>query len=128
MVTLAIIMSLVPWQTITGDASPFAQIFTALGVPAASILNMVVIVAAMPAINADTSGAGRMLFGLAEGGHAPAAFAKVSKRGVPWAASAVMCGALGVGAILNAAVPEGVFVVVASLATFVTVRVWRMVL
>jgi amino acid transporter len=75
---------------------PRAQLFTALGAPAAaSILNMVVIVAAVPAIHADTFGAGRMWFGLAEGGHAPAAFAKVSKRGVPWAAVAVMCGAPG---------------------------------
>lgn len=127
--TLAIVMSLVPWDSITGEASPFVQIFTTLGVPAAAgILNVVVITAALSAINADTFGAGRMLYGLAAEGQAPEAFARVSARGVPWAAVAVMCLALAVGAVLNAVIPEGVFLVIASLATFATVWVWLMIL
>ncbi|MSS84706.1 amino acid permease [Actinomycetaceae bacterium WB03_NA08] len=127
--TLAIIMSLVPWDTITGEASPFVQIFTALGLPAAAdILNLVVITAAISAINADTFGAGRMLYGLALEGHAPRSFAKVSNSGIPWMSVAVMCMALGVGALLNALIPERAFVVIASIATFATVWVWLMIM
>lgn len=127
--TLAIVMSLVPWQTITGEASPFVQIFTSLGIPAAaSILNVVVITAALSAINADTFGAGRMLYGLAQQGQAPKAFTKVSASGSPWLAVVIMCAALGVGAVLNAVMPRDVFVLVASLATFATVWVWLMIL
>ncbi|HAG62938.1 MAG TPA: proline-specific permease ProY, partial [Kocuria sp.] len=108
--TMVVIMSLVPWNQITGDASPFVQIFSALGIPAApAILNVVVIVAAISAINADTFGAGRMLFGLAEQGQAPQAFTKVSRNGVPWLTVVVMGVALGIGAVLNAVIPENVF-------------------
>ena len=127
--TMVVIMSLVPWNQITGDASPFVQIFSALGIPAApAILNVVVIVAAISAINADTFGAGRMLFGLAEQGQAPQAFTKVSRNGVPWLTVVVMGVALGIGAVLNAVIPENVFLVIASIATFATVWVWLMIL
>jgi len=40
---MVVLMSLVPWTEITGEASPFVQIFSALGIPAAaSILNVVI--------------------------------------------------------------------------------------
>lgn len=127
--TMVVLMSLVPWTEITGEASPFVQIFSALGIPAAaSILNVVVIVAAVSAINADTFGAGRMLFGLAEQGQAPRAFTKVSRNGVPWLTVVVMGIALGIGAVLNAVIPEDVFLIIASIATFATVWVWLMIL
>ena len=127
--TMVVIMSLVPWDRITGEASPFVEIFSTLGVPAApAILNLVVITAAISAINADTFSAGRMLFGMAQQGRAPAVFASVSRGGVPWMAAVVMGLALAVGAVLNAVIPEDVFVVVASIATFATVWVWLMIL
>lgn len=126
---LGVVMALVPWNAITGEASPFVQIFSSLGVPAApSILNAVVITAAVSAINSDTFGAGRMLYGLAQQGHAPKAFASVSKHGVPWLTVLVMCGALVIAAILNAVMPKNVFDLIASIATFATVLVWFMIL
>lgn len=127
--TLAVIMMLAPWTAITGDASPFVQIFDALGIPAAaSILNIVVITAAVSAINADTFSAGRILYGLARDGHAPKSFKRVSRNGIPWMAVVVMCGALGIGAILNAVVPDDVFEIAAALVTFATVWTWLMIL
>lgn len=127
--TLAVIMSLAPWNTITGEASPFVQIFSALNIPAAAdILNVVVITAAISAINADTFSAGRILYGLASEGHAPRAFSRISRNGVPWLAVVVMCSALAVGAVLNAVIPDDVFAIIASLATFATVWVWLMIM
>jgi histidine transporter len=126
---LGIIMMLVPWDSITGDASPFVQIFSTLGLPgAAHVLNAVVITAAISAINADTYGAGRMLFSLAKQGQAPAALGRTTRSGVPWPAVLIMLGALAIGVVLNAVVPEDAFAVVASLATFATVWVWLMIL
>lgn len=126
--TMLVIASLVPWNQITTDASPFVQIFSTLGVPyAPSILNVVVITAALSAINSDTFGAGRMMYGLARQGQAPRAFASVSRHGVPWLTVLVMCVALGIGAVLNVLV-EDVFLLVASVATFATVFVWLMIL
>lgn len=127
--TLGVLMSLVPWSDITGDTSPFVQIFDSLGIPlAAHILNAVVITAALSAINSDIFGAGRILLGLSQLGHAPAVFGKVSGRGVPWMTVVLMTVVLLVGVVLNAVIPEGVFLLIASIATFATVWVWIMIL
>lgn len=127
--TLTVLMSLFPWNEVGTQGSPFVQIFDGLGVPgAAHVLNAVVITAALSAINSDIFGAGRVLFGLAQQGHAPRAFGKVSKRGVPWLTVVVMTGVLLVGVVLNAVIPEDVFLVIASIATFATVWVWVMIL
>lgn len=125
---LGVIMSLVPWDSIDGETSPFVQIFDALGVPwAPSILNLVVITAAISAINADTYGAGRVLYGLAQQGHAPKVFARVSRTGVPWLTVLGMLLVLALGAVLNTVMTD-VFVFIASIATFATVWVWLMIL
>lgn len=127
--TMAVIMSLVPWDAVDGETSPFVQIFDTLGIPAvASIFNIVVITAAVSAINADTFGAGRVLYGLAQQGQAPKVFSRVSSGGVPWMTVIGMCGVLVVGVILNVTIPEGIFLKIASLATFATVWVWLMIL
>ncbi|MCW4465862.1 amino acid permease [Glutamicibacter sp. MNS18] len=127
--SLAVIMMLFDWRQIDGSSSPFVQIFDSLGIPAAAhVLNFVVISAAISAINADTFGAGRMLYALAGKGLAPRSFTKVSANGVPWMTVLVMAGVLVAGVLLNALLPESLFLVIASLATFATVWVWVMIL
>lgn len=127
--TLGVLMSLFPWNQVGAQGSPFVQIFDGLGIPgAANVLNAIVITAALSAINSDIFGAGRVLFGLAQQGHAPTSFGRVSGRGVPWLTVVVMTGVLGVGVVLNAMIPEDVFTVIASIATFATVFVWAMIL
>jgi histidine transporter len=104
------------------------SIFDSLGIPAAPhILNFVVITAALSAINSDVFGAGRMIYGLAQQHQAPAVFTRVSKSGVPWMTVVVMTCALLIGVVLNAVIPEDVFVIIASIATFATVWVWIMI-
>nr|WP_262967462.1 hypothetical protein [Leifsonia xyli] len=61
--------------------------------------------AALSAINSDIFGAGLMTFGLATQGHAPRAFGRVTRNGVPWLTVAVMACALLLGVVLNAVIP-----------------------
>lgn len=127
--TIGVLMSLFPWNEITGETSPFVQIFSSLGIPIAGhILNVVVITAALSAVNSDIFGAGRILYGLSSQGHAPAVFGKISRNGVPWMTVIMMTGVLLVGVVLNAVIPENVFLIIASIATFATVWVWIMIL
>jgi histidine transporter len=127
--TMLVLMSIFPWQQIGSQGSPFVQIFDNLGISsAATILNIVVISAAISAINSDIFGAGRMMYGLAQQGHAPKGFAKLSRNGVPWMTVVVMSGALLLGVLLNYLIPENVFLLIASIATFATVWVWLMIL
>ena len=127
--TLFVLMSLFPWNQVDGRVSPFVQIFDSLGIPfAPHLLNAVIITAAVSAINSDIFGAGRMIFGLAQQGHAPRAFTRVARTGVPWLTVMLMAFVLLVGVVLNAVIPENVFLIIASLATFATVWVWIMIL
>ncbi|TFY87605.1 amino acid permease [Pseudomonas nabeulensis] len=127
--TLFVLMAIYPWPQIGSQGSPFVQIFSNLGIgSAATILNIVVISAAVSAINSDIFGAGRMMYGLARQGQAPKGFSQLSKQGVPWMTVVVMGAALLGGVVLNYLIPENVFLLIASIATFATVWVWLMIL
>ncbi|MFW1923406.1 amino acid permease [Acinetobacter geminorum] len=127
--TIFVLMSIFPWNQIGSQGSPFVQIFENLGIKsAATILNIVVITAAVSAINSDVFGAGRMLYGMANRGQAPRVFQKLSRNGVPWMTVVVMAGVLLIGVVLNYLIPENVFMIIASIATFATVWVWLMIL
>ncbi|AJK49519.1 amino acid permease [Burkholderia plantarii] len=127
--TMVVLMSIFPWTGIGTGGSPFVMIFSALGVrSAATILNLVVISAAISAINSDIYGAGRMMYGMARQGQASPLFAATSRHGVPYVTVLVMTAALLVGVVLNYLMPRDVFETVAAIATFATVWVWLMIL
>ncbi len=124
---ILVILMLNPWRSITGEESPFVQIFSTLGVNwAAGLLNLVVITAALSAINADLFGTGRVLTGLAREGLAPRAMAR-TVRDIPVMTTVTLLIVLVVGVVLNANFPN-VFETIAALATFATVFVWLMIL
>ncbi|MGH1596170.1 amino acid permease [Yersinia proxima] len=127
--TLFVLMAIYPWNSIGQNGSPFVEIFSSLGISsAANILNLVVITAAISAINSDIYGAGRMMYGLAQEGLAPKCFSRLTRNGVPWMTILVMAIALLCGVVLNYLIPKNVFLVIASIATFATVWVWLMIL
>jgi histidine transporter len=127
--TLAVIMAINPWTTIDSNSSPFVEIFQKLGLHfAATVLNLVLITAALSAINSDIFGAGRMLFGMAEKRQAPASMLKTTRNGVPWVTVAVITAALLVGVLLNYLIPDRIFEIIAAIATFATIWVWLMIL
>ncbi|WP_262137603.1 amino acid permease [Pseudomonas sp. Marseille-Q5117] len=127
--TLVVLMAIYPWTKIGSQGSPFVQIFSGLGISsAATVLNIVVISAAVSAINSDIFSAGRMMYGMAQNGQAPSGFASLSRFGVPWMTVAVMSIALLLGVVLNYLVPENLFLILASVVTFSIVWVWLMIL
>lgn len=127
--TMFVLMSIYPWNEITGASSPLVQIFGSIGVSsAAHVLNVVVITAAVSAINSDLFGAARMMYGLAKHKHAPDALGVVSRTGVPVVPVIVMLAAMLAGVLLHKLYPEGLFFIVAAMATFATVWVWLMIL
>ena len=127
--SILVILMLNPWRTVDGEESPFVQIFSQLGVDwAAALLNVVVISAALSAINSDLFGAGRVLAGMARERLAPKPLARTSKAGVPVFTVGALIGILVIGVVLNAALPDRVFTLVAALATFATDFVWLMIL
>lgn len=126
---MLVLLSLFPWNQIGLDGSPFVTIFMGLGIEsAANILNLVVITAAVSAINSDLFGAGRMMYGLAKQGQAPKIYGQLSSNGVPIFAILTMLLVLMVGVFLNYLIPDELFFLIAAMATFATVWVWLTVL
>lgn len=127
--TLAVIMSIQPWIDITGETSPFVSIFESIGFQAAAaVFNVVLITAALSAMNADIFGAGRMLHGLAEQGQAPKSFTRTTRNGVPIMTVITMVIGLLVGVVINYFYPDQVIFLLGALATFATVTVWLVIL
>ncbi|MFB7843920.1 amino acid permease [Microbacterium sp. NPDC056052] len=91
--SLTVIMSVIPWSELKAGESPFVQMFLLAGfVPAALVMNLVVLTSAASSANSGVYSGTRMLFGLAKDGHAPRALALTDSRGVP--RRAVFCTAV----------------------------------
>jgi AAT family amino acid transporter len=93
--TLALMLAIVPWTQAGTATSPFVTVMLAIGVPGgAAILNAVVLIAALSAMNSQLYTASRMLFSLARARQAPRGLGSVTRQGVPLAA--LLVSALGI--------------------------------
>ncbi|WP_426300868.1 amino acid permease [Arthrobacter sp. R-11] len=122
---IAVIAATIPFTEVGLDESPFVTVFSSIGVPfAADIMNFVIITALLSAGNSGLFSCARMLYSLADEGHAPQAFKKLTRRGIPLIALSVsMLGGLA-SLISSVAAPETVYLVLVSVAGFAVVGVW----
>ena len=107
--SVALVVALVPWNS-ARMATPYVSALQAMGLPAAAhIMNAIVLTAVLSALNSGLYAASRMLFALTRNGDAPAALAKVSKRGVP--VRAILLGTLFgyVSVVMSYISPDTVF-------------------
>jgi putative transmembrane D-serine/D-alanine/glycine transporter len=89
---LGAIMSVTPWDQVDPNMSPFVNLFSLVGlVAAASVVNFVVISSATSSCNSGVYSTSRMLYSLANQGHAPAWARSLSKRLVPRNSLLVSC-------------------------------------
>lgn len=123
--TMAVLMALWPWNKVGMEASPFVQIFSNVGVPAAAhILNFVVLTAAVSVYNSAIYSNSRMLYGLAMKNEAPEFLGKLSRRGVPVNGIFVSSGITLLCVALNYFFPGRVFMVLMSVATIAATISW----
>ncbi len=128
LLTLALMLAIVPWQAAGTDRSPFVRVMEILGIPgAAHVLNFVVLVAALSAMNSQLYVTSRMMFSLSRGGYAPRGLGRLNARGVPTRAIAVSCAGIAVAMVLNVWQPEKSLVWMMSIAMFGAMFTWFMV-
>jgi AAT family amino acid transporter len=97
-----VIVTIYPWNKLSSVGSPFVSTFAKVGITsAASIINFVVLTAALSGANSGIYSSSRMLFKLAHEGDAPKIFGRVSKRIVPDAAIMGISGGILIGFILD---------------------------
>jgi D-serine/D-alanine/glycine transporter len=128
---LVVIMAVTPWRQVLPGKSPFVELFVLAGIPAAaSLINFVVLTSATSSANSGIFSTSRMLYGLAEEGHAPRAFGRLSAAAVPARGLLFSCVCLLVGAMLVYVIPNLVtaFTLVTTLAAVLFMFVWSLIL
>ena len=107
--SVLLVVCLVPWNA-AAMATPYVSALHAMRIPAAAqIMNAVILVAVLSALNSGLYASSRMLFALTRRGDAPQALARVNRRGVP--ARAILVGTLFgyVAVVMSYVSPDTVF-------------------
>lgn len=126
---LFVIMSIYPWNEIGTKGSPFVMTFAKLGIAAAAgIINFVVLTAAASSCNSSLYVSGRMLYTLSLQGKAPKYFSVLSKSSVPARGILFSSFASLIGVVLNYTMPAKAFGYILSVATFVGLLIWFIII
>lgn len=128
---LLVIMSVIPWNKIDSNSSPFVTMFSLIGLPfAAGLVNFVVLTAAASATNSGIYSNSRILFGLAKQGLGPKVLSKTNGSSVPYLSMLVSSGTLLAAALLNFIFPDAIklFIYVTTLSTVLFLVVWAMII
>ena len=126
--SMAVIVTLVPWDSkAVVEKGPYVAALDSLGIPGAGqLMNVVVLVALLSAMNANVYGSSRIAYSLVARGLGPKALGRVS-GGVPRIAVLVSCG-LGFGCVvLSYRRPDDVFAWLLNMIGAVVLVVWILV-
>ena len=125
-----ILMAIVlPYTAYSSAQSPFVTFFAALGVPYAdSIIQVVVLTAALSSLNAGLYATSRTLRSMAIAGSGPKFAARMNKNKVPYG-GIVITSSLGLlGVLLNYLLPADAFDIIMNLAGIGIAGTWCMIL
>ncbi|MUV40913.1 amino acid permease [Levilactobacillus brevis] len=101
-----VIVAIYPWNQLNQIGSPFVQTFAKIGITAAaSIINFVVITAALSGSNSGIYSASRMAFTLAEKHQLPKKMTLLNRHGVPFYSVVAISIGIGIGVALNVVLP-----------------------
>lgn len=109
-VSVALIVTVVPWNSIVPGYSPFTTALAGMAIPGAeTIMNVIVLIAVLSCLNSGLYVTSRVLFALASHGDAPQFLVKLGSRQVPWVS--IIAGSIFSYAALAASIlsPQVVF-------------------
>jgi L-asparagine transporter-like permease len=128
--TLALILAIVPWTTMaTGTSqSPFVTVMLRTHIPgAAGVVNFVILVAALSAMNSQLYITSRMLFSLSRAGFAPRHLGTLTRNSVPVAALLASTLGIGLAAVLNIWNRDRSFLLMLAISMFGPMFTWLMI-
>ncbi|WP_433547693.1 amino acid permease [Streptomyces sp. CA-294286] len=126
--SMLVIVTLLPWNSMTPGLSPYVAVLDRIGVPSAgTVMNIVVFVALLSALNANLYGSSRMVFSLAERGEAPRGLLATSHGGVPRRAVLASVAFGFVSVVLNLLWPDTVFLYMLNAVGAVLLFVWGLI-
>ena len=108
--SIAIIVSVKPWDSVVPGDSPFTRTLQVIGIPgAATLMSLIAVTAVLSCLNSGLYITSRMLHELARRGDAPALFAATSARRVPRLGILFGTAAGLLAALASVVSPNGVF-------------------
>ncbi|WP_086513775.1 amino acid permease [Clavibacter michiganensis] len=131
--SIVLLSLLLPYTAYSADQSPFVTFFSSLGSPevgaiAGSVMNFVVLTAAMSSLNAGLYSTGRVLHSMGMNGSAPRFTTVMSKGGVPFGGILLTGSITLLGVALNAVVPDQAFEIVLNVAALGIVAGWATII
>ncbi|MDI9903832.1 amino acid permease [Rhodococcus sp. IEGM 1409] len=123
--SLALLALLLPYTSYKSGESPFVTFFSKIGLEGAgTIMNIVVVTAALSSLNAGLYSTGRILRSMAMNGSAPKFTAKMSRNGVPFG-GILLTGVITLfGVALNAFKPGEAFEIVLNMSALGIIASW----
>jgi L-asparagine permease len=128
--SLVLLSLLLPYTSYEAGQSPFVTFFGSIGSPevgeiAGSIMNFVVVTAALSSLNAGLYSTGRVLHSMGMNGSAPKFTTKMSKGGVPFGGILLTASITLLGVVLNAVVGANTaFEIVLNIASLGILTAW----
>ncbi|GEN61376.1 L-asparagine permease [Acetobacter nitrogenifigens DSM 23921 = NBRC 105050] len=127
--SVVLLVCLLPWTAYHAGVSPFVTFFSALGVPGVdTIMNIVVLTAALSSLNSGLYSTSRVLRALAVGGSAPRFLAHLNRSSVPSGGIFLTVSIYLIGVGLNYIVPAQVFEIVLNFSALGIVATWMFIL
>lgn len=126
--SIAIVVTLLPWDSASVAKSPYVAVIERFGIPGAgTIMDVIVLTSVLSCLNSGLYTASRMLFSLSTRGDAPRSWAKISARGVPRSAvlASTIVGFVTVG--LNYLAPDTVFLFLVNTSGAIALFVWLVI-
>lgn len=128
---MTVMLSIRPWNQAGNGltSSPFVQAFATAGVPyAATVMNIVVITAALSSSNTDLYLTTRMLFSLARGSYLPEWLGVLNRNGVPGPALGIASAGMVAAILLAIFSPGKAFLMLYGVAVAGMFFVWLVIL
>lgn len=126
--SIAIVVTLLPWDDASIAKSPYVAVLDRIGLPAAGVvMDLIVLTSVLSCLNSGLYTASRMVFSLSTRADAPAALSVISKRGVPTAAVLVSTVVGFITVVFNYTSPDTVFLFLTNSSGAIAVFVWLVI-
>jgi L-asparagine transporter-like permease len=128
LLTMGLMLAIVPWTQAGHGESPFVKVMTAVNISGASgVVNFVVLVAALSAMNSQLYITTRMMFSLSCAGYAPKPLGRLNKRGIPILGLLLSTGGIALATVLSVVAPEDSFTLMMAVSMFGALFTWFMI-
>ncbi|ADH60584.1 amino acid permease-associated region [Thermoanaerobacter mathranii subsp. mathranii str. A3] len=127
--SITLLLMIIPWNHISIRESPFINLLAFTKIPfIASIMNFVILTAALTTMNGAMYGVTQVLYSLGQGRFAPTFLTKKTKRDVPIYALALSSFGLFLAVVLSYILPKNVYEYITSATGFIQFFNWIIIL